>query len=129
MEPKQEYQNFGPNYNKDMVRTHYFYELYRTIPRVLTIVYTYDHIAGVVNYGACMFKQTDPRISFQRKPHRETAMSRFERWPVTFNVGDLPTTNDELMLVIRKTVTKRGVRGERANNTSDEEVNEDDSTN
>jgi hypothetical protein len=85
-----------------------------TEKRRLTFAYTYNQDTGHVQFGASVHRDTDPRHSYQRSAHRNTALGRLARCPRSFYV-EPHTLYADVEAEIRIEMRAFGARGPRLN--------------
>jgi hypothetical protein len=85
-----------------------------TETRNLAFAYTYNQDTGTVQYGASVHRGIDPAHEpFQRGPHRQTAMGRLVRRPVTLRVAPNTRFSDVEEEIRDAMQDGAGVRGRR----------------
>lgn len=78
--------------------------------RVITVAYKRDREDGTIQYGAAVYRPCpeQPHVSFVRKPHNETAVTRATECPVT--VPDVPGDDfNAFRNYMRKQLYRNGV--------------------
>lgn len=78
--------------------------------RIITFCYLLDKETNVLKYGATIFKKEKPKDCFCKKTHRKTALERFEKCPVTVNIGKMDLfEKDKWRMNFRKLLFGNGV--------------------
>ena len=114
-------------------RVRYYVEIGPWTDRRVVVVYSLSNPKGdgpaVIKYGACIFRQehNDTQHSFQKVPHRNTAIARFQKYPVTATIdwSNCPTEvprGQWLGERLRRLVMEKGVR--ERNGSSDAQASE-----
>lgn len=83
-----------------------------TETRTITFAYAYNQETGVVQYGASVHRDCDPSVPFVRASHRNTAIARLLKRPVTIRVPP-HSRYSSVEEAIRDAMRDHGVRGER----------------
>ena len=90
--------------------------------RVIVIAMSYDKVAGVGNYGGCIFRRTSPTEVYKKKDLRETAKERLLNKPVPFKlVNPKPEEKipySDVVSEIRKTMYTLGVKSKKVKSES-----------
>lgn len=79
--------------------------------RHLTIAYIYDFITSTVKYGASMFRKDRENEPFIKSKHRETALGRLLKRPVSLEYKSEHYW--EIENHIRDSIRTEGVKGKR----------------
>lgn len=79
--------------------------------RIITFVYIYIRESQQLYYGACIWKPDTPTSSFDKKPHRDTAILRLILNPVVLNCADDSVKLEDFHKKIRNFIHIHGVKG------------------
>lgn len=92
-----------------------------TEERRMTFAYTCNKETGLIQFGASVHRDSEPKVSYQKAAHRRSALGRLVVRPRVFTVTP-GTRYNEIEAAIRVEMKKSGGRGERLHEPRQVEV-------
>ena len=78
--------------------------------RIITVCYMFNEETNDLTYGASIYKKDKIKDTFVKRKHRETAMSRFTKYPITVQMDKSKLFKaKEWQINIRKLLFTNGV--------------------
>lgn len=71
-----------------------------------TVAFSYNQWNGRVRYGACKFSKTENNEVFSKKAHRDTALARYTKYPVYYEVFFEDGTPSQMLHEVRESIKK-----------------------
>ena len=99
------------------IRSKYFNELDKNIPRYIAITYTCEHNIekqeSFIKYGACIYVRENNAEVLKKKKILKTATARFNKYPVVFTIPFKNGLGEKYYTItdkIRKVMMEKGCK-------------------